>query len=149
VLYVSTSYLMGSTSLHSSPVGVFMTTDSAQKWSSLAENRQVAMVNLIPVSGHAGAVYALTEASRTPLALGNASEVAAAMAAARQDVQQAAAQSGAAQEAGLSLGEMAAWIVAGLAALALLFALAMDLREQDRKRAADGPLAHAPVRYDR
>lgn len=51
---MGTSYLYGSAELHQSPVGVAMSTDGAQSWTMLHEERTVAMAGLLPVSGEAG-----------------------------------------------------------------------------------------------
>jgi photosystem II stability/assembly factor-like uncharacterized protein len=147
VLYVSTSYLLESTVMHSSPVGVFMSTDGGESWSTLAENRQVAVVDLIPVSGQTGSVYALTRMSRTPLALGIA-PVATEAVVAGESLAQPDSQSLAVSEpAGTDLGEIVAWVVAGLAGLALVFALVVDLRAQQRRRTmgTSTALAHRPI----
>ena len=73
VLYVASSFLYGSTSAHAAPMGVSMSIDGAQAWNTLGEGmNDLAVAELLPVSGEAGSVYALTTDSRTPLALGNA-----------------------------------------------------------------------------
>lgn len=111
VLYVATSYLYGSTELHESPVGVAMTTDHAQNWSLLQSEKNVAVAELLPVSGQPGAVYAVTNQSRTPLALGKATLATTALETATT----------AASSPATPIGSLA-WIVAALAALALTFA---------------------------
>lgn len=118
VLYVATSYLYGSTELHQSPVGVAMTTNQAQNWSMLHNEQKVAVAELLPVSGQTGAVYAVTNQSRTPLALGKAT------------VATALAKPVTSSESNLftaTVGSLA-WIVAALAAIALAFVAANDLR---------------------
>lgn len=72
VLYVATSFLFGHSEVHQSPVGVALSTDSGTQWTPLAAKSDVAIARLLPVSGQTGAVYALTNQSRTPLALGTA-----------------------------------------------------------------------------
>ncbi|HXF63245.1 MAG TPA: hypothetical protein VNK95_16580, partial [Caldilineaceae bacterium] len=117
VVYVATGYLYGSSEVHEAPGMVAMSADSAQAWTPLVERMEVAVADLMPVAGMDGAVYALTTQSRTPLALGEApvaAEVVVAPAA----------------EDGLSATGLLAWIVAALAALALVFAVASDLRSR-------------------
>ena len=109
------------------------------------------MAALLPVSGETGAVYALTNESRTPLALGNAPAVPADVALAQApavsvEAVDAVSQPGApvveAQPAfslsAINWGELAAWVIAGLAALALGFALVTDVR---RRGTAQQPAA--------
>lgn len=128
VLYVATSYLYGSATLHQSPVGVAVSNDGGLAWSSLTSINDVAVVELMPVAGTTGAAYALTALSRTPLALGNVPVVA-------DDVTVVAT----APVATTTVSATLAWIVAGLAALALLFAVASDMRR--RHTPVVGPLA--------
>ena len=113
VMYVATSYIYGGSEYHQSPVGVAMTTNGAGSWSILASDTQQAMAELLPVSGQTGAVYALTIGSRTPQALGSAPVIA--------ETQVAAVTPALATNT-----NVLAWIVAGLAALALGFALFTD-----------------------
>lgn len=120
VIYAATSYLYGSTQLHQSPVGVALTTDGAQNWALLQSNDQAVVTDLLPVTGQTGAVYALTNQSRTPLALGKATLLSA----------DATTPTTVAASSNLFDTSMLAWIVAGLAALALLFAIANDLRSR-------------------
>jgi len=54
-----------------------MSNDNAGNWAALAPMGDVAVAMLMPVSGETGAVYALTTASRTPLALGSAPQTSA------------------------------------------------------------------------
>ncbi len=115
VLYAATSYLFGGTLVHQTLLGVYMSQDGATRWTKLADAPESAIVELLPVPGRTGAVYALTETSRTPLALGNAP----AMVATSPAVQEA--------QAGLSLSDVMAWIFAGLAALMLLVAVGLDI----------------------
>jgi len=82
VVYVALSYLFGSTSVHESPLGVAMTVDQGQQWAMIAEASETSVVELLPVAGKAGALFALTAQSRTPLALGSATELIATTAAA-------------------------------------------------------------------
>jgi photosystem II stability/assembly factor-like uncharacterized protein len=135
VLYVATSYLYGSTELHEAPNGVALSTDGAQAWSSISDAANVAVAELLPVSGVTGGVYALTPNSRTPLALGNAPIIS----------EPAVAAAPVAQPA-VSLTSVLAWVIAGLAALALVFAVAWDLRSRRPEPART--MSPSPVRSD-
>ena len=119
VLYVATSYLYGTTTVHQSPVGVSMTTDGGSTWKMLAGMTEVPVAELLPVAGQPGAVYALTLASRQPQALGSAPLI---------GESEAIAAAGAATNIGWT--QLAAWVIAACAALALIFALASDLRRR-------------------
>jgi photosystem II stability/assembly factor-like uncharacterized protein len=123
VMYVATSYLYGTSEMHEAPAGVALSTNGAQAWSPINEAANLAVAELLPVSGLTGGVYALTADSRTPMALGNA-PVITEVAVASQPVAQPATS-------GTSI---LAWIIAGFAALALLFAVAMDLRSRRPQR---------------
>jgi hypothetical protein len=136
VLYVATSYLYGTTSAHQSPVGVAMSNDSAASWSPLHRDEQTAITGLLPVSGLEGAVYAVSDVSRTPVALGKAAQLASASV--------TTVTSELASVTWLS-SSLLAWLVAGLAALALLFALANDLRTR-RLAAREALMANAGVK---
>lgn len=133
VLYTATSFTFGSANARTTPVGVSMSTDSGQSWRELAPMSDVAVVDLLPVTGKAGAVYALTASSRTPLALGNAPTI--------QPVAATSAQT--ANAPGFDLGEIVAWILAGLAAITFLFILVLDLTQ---RREGIGKLAAKRVR---
>jgi len=132
VMYVATSYLNGTSQIHESPAGVAVSMDGAQAWSFINEASKLSVAELLPVSGVTGGVYALTTDSRTPLALGNAPII----------TEAAVASSPAAQPIGVT--SVLAWAVAGLAALALVFAVAMDLRT--RRPAVGTPLSPSTVR---
>jgi hypothetical protein len=133
VLYVATSYLYGTSELHQSPVGVAMTTDAAQHWTALHTDRTFAMTGLLPLSGMTGAVYAISDVSRTPQPLGSAP-------AAPTTVSELADSSTP------SPTSLIAWIIAGLAALALAYAVVNDLRRR-RIVAPVRKLASSPVRH--
>lgn len=117
VMYVATSYLYGSTSLHQSPAGVAMSMDGGRLWNKLADAGEAPVAELLPLSGSTGAVYALTTQSRAPLALGSA-PAAPALAAAQGD----------SQGAGSQAGSFLAWIVAMVAAIWLTILVATDMR---------------------
>jgi len=72
VLYAATSYLFGHTTVHRTPAGVAVSMDGGAHWLPLVGAPQAEVVDLLPVSGDTGAVYALTTQSRRPLALGRA-----------------------------------------------------------------------------
>ncbi|MCB0087662.1 MAG: hypothetical protein KDE54_07100, partial [Caldilineaceae bacterium] len=72
---------------------------------------------LMPVTGETGAVYALTNQSRSPLALGSAPAPVLA------ETEPAVAAASPAS----NISTIIAWIVASLAALALLFAASVDM----------------------
>jgi photosystem II stability/assembly factor-like uncharacterized protein len=133
VMYVATSYLYGTSEIHESPAGVALSTDGAQAWSPINEATNLAVAELLPVSGLTGGVYALTNNSRTPQALGNAPIISEA-AVASQPVAQPVSGS----------GTILAWVIAGLAALALVFAVIYDLRS--RRPEVEAPLSPSPVR---
>lgn len=133
VLYVATSYLYGTSEVHQSPVGVAMSTDGAGNWAALYTDRQVAVAGLLPLSGQTGAVYAVTNVSRTPQPLGTAPAAPTEVATSLAD----------AQATTPSITGAIAWIVAALAALALAYAVVNDLRR--RRAVAVRPLAKSPV----
>ncbi|MCB0152585.1 MAG: hypothetical protein KDE01_33625, partial [Caldilineaceae bacterium] len=120
VLYVATSYLYGSTTVHQSPVGVSMTSNGGATWSTLAGITEVPVAELLPVAGQPGAVYALTLASRQPQALGSAPVI----------VESSEAVAAASPAVSIAWTSIAAWVIAAFAGLALLFALASDLRRR-------------------
>jgi len=133
VMYVATSYLYGTSEIHESPAGVAVSTDGAQAWSPINEAANMAVAELMPVPGVTGGVYALTTNSRTPQALGNA-----------PIITEAAVAAAPAAEPATSGTSVLAWIIAGLAALALIFAVAMDLR--NRRPETEPAMAPNPIR---
>lgn len=120
VMYVATSYLYGSSTLHRSPVGVSLSATAGRQWMPLTRDGNVSVVELLPLSGTTGAVYALTNSSRTPFALGSA------------PVAIQATQQPVASEADLlaGAGVMSAWIVAMIAAIWLSILVATSLRSR-------------------
>jgi photosystem II stability/assembly factor-like uncharacterized protein len=126
VLYVATSYLFGHTTVHRSPAGVAMSTDGGQNWFTLFTAPQIAPsghpVELLPVSGQTGAVYALTAQSRRPLALGRASLLVAetSLIVPKQTTGFLA----------WKLAALPAWPAAGLGALACVFVFVSSLRKR-------------------
>ena len=133
VMYVATSYLYGTSEIHETPAGVALSTDGALAWSPINEAANLAVAELLPVSGLTGGVYALTTDSRTPQALGNAPII----------TEAAVASQPVAQPTNGSTNVLA-WAIAGLAALALVFAVAMDLRS--RRPEPQSTLVPNPVR---
>jgi len=126
LVYAATSYLYGSTTLQQTPSRVSVSDAPAQAWNTLHKDLNVSVAELLPVSGYAGAVYALTTTSRSPMALGDAPAVAETAPA----VLTAAPVAASAAPADIT-GPLA-WIVAGLAGIALLFAVAYDVTQRRR-----------------
>lgn len=122
VLYAAISYLSGSTQVHESPVGVTMSTNGGASWSGLANNTPQMVAELMPVAGQTGAVYALTTTSRTPLAIGKAPVFSDSPAVVEAPVTAPATT-------GTSI---LAWIVAGLAAASMVFALVYDAARRSK-----------------
>ena len=122
VLYAAISYLSGSTQIHEAPVGVTMSTNGGASWSGLANNTPQMVAELMPVAGQTGSVYALTTTSRTPLAIGKAPVFSDSPAVVEAPVTAPATT-------GTSI---LAWIVAGLAAASLLFALVYDAARRSK-----------------
>jgi hypothetical protein len=133
VMYVATSYLYGTSEIHESPAGVALSTDGAVAWSPINEAANLAVAELMPVTGLTGGVYALTNQSRTPMALGNA-PIISEVAVASQPV----------TEPTVGFTSILAWVIAAFAALALLFAVALDLR--NRRPEAERSLSPSPIR---
>ena len=70
VLYAATSYLYGSTEVHQSPTGVWMSANAGSQWAPIVRSSEAPIAELMPVAGVNGAVYATAVQNRTPLALG-------------------------------------------------------------------------------
>lgn len=125
VVYAATSLIFGSANAHKTPVGVAMSADGAANWAALAPLSDVAVALLMPVAGETGAVYALTTASRTPLALGNAVPVAPVAV----EVE---------TPASTDVTAIVAWVLAALAGLGGLALVALELRERSGRSGASG-----------
>jgi len=119
VIYVATSLIFGSANAQTTPVGVSMSQDGAANWTTLAPKSDVAVAVLLPVSGETGAVYALTAASRTPLALGTAPQMAA--------IAVAETTPASANFAGALV-----WVLVALAGIGLVLAVVVGMRRGDR-----------------
>ncbi len=113
VLYVATSYLYGSSTVTMSPIGISMSSDKGAEWSAVATKTDAAIAKLLPFSGNTGSVYAVAMNDRTAQPYGNAPALAA-------DVTTVTAPA--------ATTNVAAWVIAGLAALSLIAAVALDLR---------------------
>jgi photosystem II stability/assembly factor-like uncharacterized protein len=143
VLYVSASLSLGSAVLHTTPLGVSMSTDSARVWEEMATADGIAITDLMPITGRPGSVYALTEASRTPLALGEAPAIEVAAA-------EMAAQAPAAAGSGIDFLNILAWVLAALAAIGFAAILWLDVtRRQRQTRTEEGILVVEPIRRKR
>lgn len=117
VAYVAASYLTGTHFARHTNDRLAHTRDGGESWVQFDQTEIAARItDLLPVSGYPEAVYALTIASRTPQAIGNAPIV----------DPLAESPAPASQERAVS-GTRLAWIAAGLAALALAFALVTDV----------------------
>ncbi len=124
VVYVATSYLYGTAQIHEAPAGIAVSTDGAQVWKPVSGDqiaKENSVAELLPITGQTGAVYALTTESRTPQPVGNV-RVAASVPVAQ------AAQS---DNQNRTWPATLAWVVAALATMALVFAVATDLRGQE------------------
>jgi hypothetical protein len=137
VLYAAISYLTGSTQVHQAPVGVTMSTDGGASWSGLANNTPQVVAELMPVAGQPGSVYALTTTSRTPLAVGKAPVFNDSPAVVEAPVPAPAT----------SATSILAWVVAGLAAASLVFALVYDAARRSKRPAVKAaPAARVAAR---
>jgi hypothetical protein len=139
-LYVAVSRRVGTHYVRYAPDQLAYTRDGGATWSAFAQPKLLGRVtDLLPVSGNAAAVYLLTTTNRTPQALGDAPSGAVPVLV--NQPQPAPTNSG---------GVTLAWIAAGLAALALAFALTTDVLTQPEVPLS-GPttLEPRPVRRDR
>lgn len=121
VVYAATGELaVGGFQKLSGKVG--MSTDGGARWEGLAELEEAQVAELLPVSGRTGTVYALTTASRTPLALGMEPAM---------EMQETAGP----PVSGLRKPGPLAWILAGHASAALLILAVGEMRRGSRRRA--------------
>ena len=122
VVYASTG-LPGGGGFDLSAGGVAMTVDGGGQWTAVAGTPDAQVVELLPVTGRTGAVYALTTASRTPLALGAAPLM-----------ETKASETSLAP--GLNITGLLAWILAGHASAALIIMFVTEVA-RGRREAAD------------
>ncbi|MBK8048397.1 MAG: hypothetical protein IPK16_15535 [Anaerolineales bacterium] len=123
VVYAAVSYLYGSTTVHHSPVGVTMSTNGGASWSGLYPNTPAQIVSLIPVPGQTGAAFALTTTSRELLPVGKAPVI-------TEPVVTVAAPAST-----VPVTSLAAWLIAALAASALLYAVVTDAAQRRQRPA--------------
>ncbi len=101
---------------------VAMSTDGGRHWERLAELDGARVAELLPVSGRAGRVYALTTASRTALAVG-------------EEPAREMPEAASVRATGQGRDGLLAWILAGNASTALIFLLLREARGAGRRRA--------------
>jgi hypothetical protein len=135
VLYVATSYRYGTTTVQQSPAGIHQTTDGGATWQPLTNRTDAVVAELLPLAGQTGALYAVTLASRQPLAVGAAPVIG----------ESAPITVTAEPASRIAWLTTAAWLVAGLAALALGYALAADLRSRSKPVAPPLTLRRQPA----
>ena len=142
VLYVATSYLFGSTTVQQTPVSVAMSVNGAEAWMPLQALDSVAVAELMPVAGQPGAVYALMANNRTPLAMGEAPAMTVEVAQVAEIVQvETLTETRLTADEASSSNNTLAWIVAALAAAALLFAIFSDIGKGKGQSANRGTLS--------
>lgn len=129
VVYAATSYLYGTTSVHQSPATVAMSTDGGATWGKLNEGLSSAVVQLLPVPDATGAVYALTNASRQPQALGTAPIFAEPIVATEAPVSSPVTVP----------DDVAVWMIAALAAIVLALGVRSELRRRTVRQTASKP----------
>jgi len=142
VLYVASNYLHGSTTAHSTPSVVALSVNEARTWNLLDDGVALegTIAKLLPVADNTGAVYALTTASRMPQALGSAPTMVAT--AGTVEVVESTSTAGLMSLLNTTL---LAWLVAGIAALALLFAISSDLYKSNKEADNDTDKETVPV----
>ena len=99
---------------------VAMSVDGGERWSILAELDAVQVAELLPAPGRTGEVYALTTASRTPLAVGETGSM---------GLPEREETGAAGQSAAMPL----AWILAGHASAALLILTVGEIKGRIRR----------------
>jgi len=100
---------------------VAMSSDGGDSWESLAELESAQVAELLPAAGWKGLVYALTTASRTPVALGVEPALEMPIA-------------GGGHERGLRSPGLLAWVLAGHASAALFILVVSEIRAGGRRR---------------
>ena len=138
VLYVASNYLNGSTTIHTTPSVVALSTNNARSWNMLGEEMKIdgTVAKLLPVPNSTGAVYALTNISRAPQALGSAPAMIA-----TTNLADSTTSTGAASWLSLLNTNVLAWLVAAAAAMTLFFAISSDLLGSKKETAS----AHASL----
>ena len=105
IVYAGTVF-SGLDELHLPPSRVTMSTDGGAHWETVAELDDSQVAELLPVPGRTGRVYALTTASRTPMAVGGEQSI--------------DAESAKPWTFDLDITRLLAWILAGHASAVLL-----------------------------
>ncbi|MXY92428.1 MAG: hypothetical protein F4047_18305 [Caldilineaceae bacterium SB0670_bin_27] len=100
---------------------VAMSSDGGDSWESLAELEDAQVAELLPAAGRKGLVYALTTASRTPVALGVEPPLEMQL-------------TGGVHERGLRSPGLLAWVLAGHASAALFILVVSEMRAGGRRR---------------
>ena len=139
VLYAATNLIFGSANAHITPVALAISTDAAASWQPRGGELDVVLTELLPIAGRTGAVYGLSDQSRTPLALGDTQPSLVV-----QPVVQSVAP---AQRESLELLKLIAWVIAGLSTTALTLLVAYDVYRDMRKQKEDE--ARLVTRYPR
>jgi hypothetical protein len=126
VLYAATNLILGSANAHITPVGMAISTDTGSSWQPSDNTLDVILTDLMPVAGVTGAVYGLSERSRTPLALGETIRPIVA--------QPVVVPATPASTDTLQLWKVIAWVVAGLSTTALTLLVTYDVWQDLRRR---------------
>ena len=100
---------------------VAMSTDGGAHWDRLAELKDAQVAELLPITGRTGTVYALTTASRTPLALG-------------REPTSETTETSAPPASGPRFTGLLAWLLAGNASAALIILAVGEIRSGNRRR---------------
>ncbi len=141
-LYIATSNLNGSTTVHQSPSAIASSGDGGLTWQPLPDGYNTiaaaSVTDLLPVSGTSSAVYALSTQSRTPKALFENPAIASwpptpIGASEFEDTHMPIAAT-----TSSPIQIPAAWLIAALAVMALGAFVTFDLRERGVHRLADG-----------
>jgi hypothetical protein len=138
VLYVAVH--PASTAITSAPPSqatIYMSLDNGESWQQLYRASGAAIAELYPIGGEVGALVLIPQHDRTPLIVGNMNSASITAA-----TSEAAAVNRPSSPFRGATG--LAWMVAALAALALVFAMAADLHAS---QAGTRPVAAQPVRH--
>jgi len=126
VLYAATNLILGSAKAHITPVALAVSTDAGISWQPSDDTLDVVLTDLMPVAGVTGAVYGLSERSRTPLALGETIRPLV--------TQPVVVPASPASTDPLQLWKVIAWVVAGLSTTALTLLVTYDVWQDLRRR---------------